>query len=96
MPVKVKTVVAPVTYTVPQMYTHAVPSVGVPPSTETLIRTVNAAGVVQSTCVSHGPTVAGATQTLIETDPLPPWSTKNENPEYENYRSSLNFVKSRK
>ena len=36
-----------------------------------LIRTVNADRAVQFTCVSHGPTVAGATQTLIETDPLP-------------------------
>ena len=54
-----------------KIYTHAVPSVEVPPSTEMLIRTVNAAHVVQSTCVSHGPTMAGATQTLIETDPLP-------------------------
>ena len=26
-----------------------------------------------------------ATQTLIENDPLPPWSTKNATPEYENY-----------
>ena len=26
-----------------------------------------------------------ATQTLIENDPLPPWSTKNVTPEYENY-----------
>ena len=33
----------------------------VPPSTEMLIRTVKAARAVQFTCVSHGPTVAGAT-----------------------------------
>ena len=54
-----------------KVYTHAVPSVGVPPSTEMLIRTVKAAHAVQFTCVSHRPTVAGVTQTLMETDPLP-------------------------
>merc|ERR1712039_851674 len=46
-PVEVKSVpaVAPVTYTVPQVYTHAVSSVGVPASTELLTKTVAAAAV---------------------------------------------------
>merc|ERR1712190_347017 len=48
-PVEVKSVpaVAPVTYTVPQVYTHAVSSVGVPASTELLTKTVVAAPAVQ-------------------------------------------------
>merc|ERR1712122_65812 len=47
--VEVKSVpaVAPVTYTVPQVYTHAVSSVGVPASTELLTKTVVAAPAVQ-------------------------------------------------
>merc|ERR1712060_1018377 len=48
-PVEVKSVpaVAPVTYTVPQAYTHAASSVGVPASTELLTKTVVAAPAVQ-------------------------------------------------
>merc|ERR1712012_60281 len=48
-PVEVKSVpaVAPVTYTVPQVYSHAVSSVGVPASTELLTKTVVAAPAVQ-------------------------------------------------
>merc|ERR1712157_659414 len=48
-PVDVKSVpaVAPVTYTVPQVYTHAVSSVGVPASTELLTKTVVAPPAVQ-------------------------------------------------
>merc|ERR1711884_21663 len=48
-PVEVKSVpaVAPVTYTVPQVYTHAVSSVGVPASTELLTKTVVPAPAVQ-------------------------------------------------
>merc|ERR1712107_602612 len=48
-PVEVKSVpaVAPVTYTVPQVYTHAVSSVGVPASTKLLTKTVVAAPAVQ-------------------------------------------------
>merc|ERR1711879_403782 len=47
--VEVKSVpaVAPVTYTLPQVYTHAVSSVGVPASTELLTKTVVAAPAVQ-------------------------------------------------
>merc|ERR1712203_653358 len=48
-PVEVKTVpaVAPVTYTVPHVYTHAVSSVGVPASTELLTKTAVAAPAIQ-------------------------------------------------
>merc|ERR1712226_228840 len=48
-PVEGKTVpaVAPVTYTVPHVYTHAVSSVGVPASTELLTKTAVAAPAIQ-------------------------------------------------
>merc|ERR1712190_683425 len=46
-PIGQAVVAAPVTYTVPQVYTHAVSSVGVPASTELLTKTVVAAPAVQ-------------------------------------------------
>merc|ERR1711936_761340 len=46
-PIGQAVVAAPVTYTVPQVYTHAVSSVGVPASTELLTKTAVAAPAIQ-------------------------------------------------
>merc|ERR1711963_133397 len=56
-PVEVKSVpaVAPVTYTVPQVYTHAVSSVGVPASTELLTKTAVAAPAIQYVAAPYAP-----------------------------------------
>merc|ERR1712212_1408481 len=56
-PVEVKTApaVAPVTYTVLQVYTHAVSSVGVPASTELLTKTAVAAPAIQYVAAPYAP-----------------------------------------
>merc|ERR1711941_216748 len=66
-PVEVKSVpaVAPVTYTVPQVYTHAVSSVGVPASTELLTKTVVAAPPSSTSPTTlPSPTSSAASQLL--------------------------------
>merc|ERR1712088_1106235 len=52
-PVEVKT--APVTYALPQVYTHAVSSVGVPASTELLTKTAVAAPAIQYVAAPYAP-----------------------------------------